>query len=96
MVNNAALDNLKSIDKNTKAIKKAVDMSDEDIKSFIDLATRKYVNNINLTAQSPVINVSGQNTGDSEADRKALADTLRDMLIEQSASASIRSISRVT
>ena len=91
MVNNAALDNLKSIDKNTKAIKKAVDMSDEDIKSFIE-----YVNSINLTAQSPVINVSGQNTGDSEADRKALADTLRDMLIEQSASASIRSISRVT
>lgn len=96
MVNNAALDNLKSIDNNTKAIKKSVDMSDEDLKSFIDLATSKYVNNINLTAQSPVINVSGQNTGDSEADRKALADTLRDMLIEQSASASIRSISRVT
>ena len=29
MVNNAALDNLKSIDNNTKAIKKSVDMSDE-------------------------------------------------------------------
>lgn len=93
MLNNDALD---SIDANTKAIKKAVDLSNEDLKSFIDLATRKYVNNINLTAQSPVITVNGQNTGNSDADRKALADTLRDMLIEQSASASIRSISRVT
>lgn len=34
-------------------------MSDEDIKSLVDVAERRYVNNVNLTAQTPVITVNG-------------------------------------
>lgn len=79
----------------TKAIKNSVSLSEEDIKSLVDLAERRYVNNINLTAQSPVINVQGQNTGNTAQDRKALADTIKEILIEQSAAGSIRATARV-
>ena len=63
-------------------------MSEEDLKSLVDVAERRYVNNINLTAQSPVINVTGQNTGNTQADRMNLANTIRDILIEQVAAGS--------
>lgn len=75
-------------------IQKSVSLADEDIKSLVDMAERRYVNNINLTAQSPVITVQGQNTGDSAADRRALADAIKDILVEQSSSASMRSTAR--
>lgn len=75
-------------------IQKSVSLADEDIKSLVDMAERRYVNNINLTAQSPVISVQGQNTGDSAADRRALADAIKDILVEQSSSASLRSTAR--
>mgnify|MGYP000503708023 CR=1 FL=1 len=75
-------------------IQKSVSLADEDIKSLVDMAERRYVNNINLTAQSPVITVQGQNTGDSAADRRALADAIKDILVEQSSSASLRSTAR--
>lgn len=75
-------------------IQKSVSLADEDIKSLVDMAERRYVNNINLTAQSPVIQVQGQNTGDSAADRRALADAIKDILVEQSSSASLRSTAR--
>ena len=44
------------------SIEKSVKMSDEDIKSLVDVAERRYVNNVNLTAQTPVITVNGANT----------------------------------
>lgn len=75
-------------------IQKSVSLAEEDIKSLVDMAERRYVNNINLTAQSPVITVQGQNTGDSAADRRALADAIKDILVEQSSSASLRSTAR--
>ena len=75
-------------------IQKNVSLAEEDIKSLVDMAERRYVNNINLTAQSPVITVQGQNTGDSAADRRALADAIKDILVEQSSSASLRSTAR--
>ena len=65
-------------------------MSKEDIKSLLDVATRQYVNKINFNSQTPIINVSGANTGNTEADRKALADTIKDIIIEQAASSSYR------
>ena len=65
-------------------------MSEEDIKSLVDVAERRYVNNINLTTQSPVITVQGQNTGNTAEDRQNLANTLRDILLEQTASGSVR------
>lgn len=79
----------------TSAIKKSVSMSEEDLKSLVDMAERQYVNNINLTAQTPVINISGQNAGNADMDRRALANTIRDVLLEQAASASIRTTARV-
>ena len=77
---------LAGIGEDTKAIRSSVALSEEDIKLLVDMATREYVNNINLTAQTPVINVTGQNTGDTEMDKQALADALRDILVEQAAS----------
>ena len=65
-------------------------MSEEDITSLVDVAERRYVNNINLTTQSPVITVQGQNTGNTAEDRQNLANTLRDILLEQTASGSVR------
>ncbi len=71
---------------NTKEM--ADSLADEDLKMLIDVATQKFVSKVNLLAQTPVINISGQNTGDSDADRKALARTIRDILIDQMASGS--------
>ena len=48
---------------NTSALKDAVDMTNEDLKMLVDMAERQYVAQVNLTAQSPVINITGQNTG---------------------------------
>ena len=42
-----------------KGIEKSVNMSEEDIKALVDVAERRYVNNINLTAQTPVITING-------------------------------------
>ena len=86
---------LSNIESDTKSIKKAVNMADEDIKSLVDLATRQYVNKINLTSQTPIINITGQNTGNTIADKKALADSLRDVILEQAAAMSSRSTARV-
>ena len=77
---------LEDIGADTKAIRSSVSLSEEDMKLLVDLAEREYVTNVNLTAQTPVINVSGQNSGDTDMDRRALADAIRDILIEQSAS----------
>ena len=78
------------------SIEKSVKMTDEDIKSLVDVAERRYVNNVNLTAQTPVITVNGQNTGHTAADRQNLANAIRDILIEQRASGSTRSTARPT
>lgn len=75
-------DLLKNIDKNTSKIAKTVDMSDEQIKMLVDAAERKYVNNINLTSQTPMITIKGQNTGDTEQDARNVAEILRDTLLE--------------
>lgn len=76
------------------SIEKSVKMNDEDIKSLVDVAERRYVNNVNLTAQTPVITVNGANTGRTAADRQSLANAIRDILIEQTASGSTRSTAR--
>lgn len=75
-------DLLGNIDKNTGKIAKTVDLSDEQIKMLVDVAERKYVNNVNLTSQTPMITVQGQNTGSIEKDARNLADTLRDVLVD--------------
>ena len=89
---------LEGIDESVKdagaAAAKAVDMTQEDLKELIDVAERRYVNNVNLTAQTPVITVNGANTGRTAADRQNLADTIRDILIEQTASGAVRTTAR--
>lgn len=74
-------DLLGKINKKTGKIAKKVDLSDERIKMLVDVAERKYVNNVNLTSQTPMITVQGQNTGNTEKDAQNLADTLRDVLV---------------
>lgn len=75
-------DLLGNIDTNTGKIAKTVDLSDEQIKMLVDVAERKYVNNVNLTSQTPMITVQGQNTGNTEKDARNLADNLRDLLLD--------------
>lgn len=89
-----AYDNIAAIADSVKGIEKSVSMSEEDIKALVDVAERRYVNNVNLTAQTPVINISGQNTGHTAADRQNLANTIRDILIEQVSSGSTRTTAR--
>lgn len=79
---------------NTSSINKAVNMADEDLKNLVDMAERQYVNKINLTAQTPVITINGANTGKTQADRQNLANTIRDILIEQVAAGSTRATAR--
>lgn len=79
---------IKNIDENTSSIKKSISAAEEDIASLVDIAQRRYINQINLTAQTPVINITGQNTGNTDADARRLADTIKRMLIEQSAAGS--------
>lgn len=88
-------DTLGGIGKDVGSIKKSVDMSKEDIKLMVDMATQRYVNKINLTAQTPVITVNGANTGNTEADRKAMADVMALILQEQLAAGSAKSTARV-
>lgn len=84
-------DSLEEANGTLKDIEKSVKMSDEDIKSLVDMAERRYVNKINLTAPTSVININGQNTGNTAADRKALAAAIQEVLMEQIASTSVRS-----
>lgn len=86
-----ATDQLSGINSSVKGIEKAVDMSDEDIKALVDVAERRYVNQVNLTSQTPVINVSGQNTGNTAQDRRALASAIEQILLEEWSSGSVRS-----
>ena len=86
MANSGIPGQLEDISADTSAIKRSVAMSEEDMKLLVDMAERQYVNNINLTAQTPVITINGQNTGDSEADLQWLEDSLRKILVEQAAS----------
>lgn len=72
------------------SIEKSLGLAEEDIKSLVDVAEQRYVNRINLTAQSPVINITGANTGNTPADRQRLADQIRDVLVEQISSGSSR------
>ena len=76
------------------SIEKSLDIAEEELKNLVDMAERQYVNKINLTAQSPVININGQNTGNTAADRQRLADMLRDVLLEQIAAGSSTTTSR--
>lgn len=82
---------LGDISGSVKGIEKTVSMSDEDIKALVDVAERRYVNQVNLTNQTPVITVNGANTGRTAQDRRALAEAIEQILLEEWASNSVRS-----
>lgn len=92
---NAVKAPLGPIAEDVKSIEKSVNLSNEDIKSLVDVATRKYVNQVNLTSQTPVINIHGQNTGNTRRDIEDIADKLAQMLIEQLAAGSFGAHSMV-
>ncbi len=79
-------DILDGIKGDTAAIKRSVSLSEEDMKLLVDMAERRYVNNINLTAQTPIITINGQNTGDTAEDLQWLENALQKILMEQAAS----------
>lgn len=83
-------DSLSGIGSSVSNIEKEVSMSNEDLKSLVDMAERQYVAQVNLTSQTPVINITGQNTGNTAADRKAIADAIQVVLMEQLSSTSVR------
>ena len=85
---------LQQIASNTAGIRKQVSAADEDIRSLVDVAERRYVNNINLTSQTPIINISGANTGNTAADKKSLANAIAQILIEERASSATRGTAR--
>lgn len=83
---------LGDIGKDVKGIKKSVDLSNEDVKMLVDVAARRYVNQVNLTSQTPVITINGQNTGNTKEDREALADAIALVLAEQIAAGAASTI----
>lgn len=80
------------VGQDVKGIKKSVDLSNEDLKYMVDLATRRYISNVNLTSQTPVITINGQNTGRTKEDREALADAIALVLAEQIAAGAASTI----
>lgn len=87
-------DQISGIADSVSGIEKSVEMTDEDLQSLVDIAERRYVNNINLTSQAPVIQITGQNTGNTAADRQNLANAIRDILVRQVAAGTTTSTAR--
>lgn len=87
-------DQTQGVADSVSGIEKSVSMMDEDLQSLVDIAARRYVNNINLTSQAPVINITGQNTGNTPADRQNLANALRDILVQQVAAGSVQTTAK--
>lgn len=77
---------LEDIGGDTKAIRNSVALSEEDVRLLVDQAEREYINKVNLTAQTPVITINGQNTGNFEEDLAWLERSLTKILTEQAAS----------
>ena len=87
-------DQVSGIADSVSGIEKSVSMMDEDLQSLVDIAERRYVNNINLTSQAPVININGQNTGNTAADKMNLANALRDILVQEVAAGSVQTTAK--
>lgn len=79
---------IKAIKSDTSAIRKAVSLSKEDLKSLVDIAERRFVNQVNLTTLRPVITINGANTGKTPQDRLALANAIKEVLLEEVSSGS--------
>ena len=61
---------------------------------LVDVAARRYVNQVNLTSQTPVITINGQNTGNTKEDMAALESMLKTVLAEQWAAGGFRAVAR--
>ena len=80
------------VGQDVKGIKKSVDLSNEDLKYMVDLATRRYISNVNLTSQTPVITINGANTGRTKEDREAIARAVEMVIWEAAAAGAAGSI----
>lgn len=86
---------LKAIDANTKSAASSLNsineaLKDAELAALLDVAEQKFVSQVNLTAQTPVITVNGANTGNTQRDRQNLANTIRDILLEMAAAGSMQ------
>lgn len=87
--------NTGAIADNTDSLKKDVSLSQEDIKMLVDMAERQYINKINLQTNAPNITVNAT-SGDGKAiNGRALANAIRDILLEESSSSTVRTYSVV-
>ena len=63
-----------------------VNLSDEDLKLYRDLAERKYMANVELQTLAPQISVSIPESAAKNLTAQDIADKLKTILIQQSAS----------
>ena len=73
---------LSQIAGDTKSIKNSVSATEEDLQMMVDMAERRFVATVNLNAPAPVIQIQGQNTGNSRADTRHLMNELARFLQE--------------
>lgn len=69
-----------------KNVEGDVNLSDEDLKLYRDLAERKYMANVELQTVAPQINVSIPESAAKNLTAQDIADMLKTILIQQSAS----------
>ncbi len=71
---------------NVKNVEGEVNLSDEDLKLYRDLAERKYMANVELQTLAPQISVSIPESAAKNLTAQDIADKLKTILIQQSAS----------
>ena len=77
--------NVGSVDR-VKSVEGSVNLSDEDLKLYRDLAERKYMANVELQTLAPNINISIPESAAKNLTAQDIADKLKTILIQQSAS----------
>lgn len=84
---------LSDIAGNTAGLKKDVSLAQEDVKMLVDMAQREYINNINLQTNAPQITVNATSASGQPIDGKALANKIRDILLQESSASTDKTYS---
>lgn len=84
---------LSDIAGNTASLKKDVSLAQEDVKMLVDMAQREYINNINLQTNAPQITVNATSASGQPIDGKALANKIRDILLQESSASTDKTYS---
>lgn len=88
-------DTLTGIGKDVRDIKKEATLTGEDLKSLVDVSTGNYIKQVNLGGNTTVINIPGQNTGNTKADTDAVIERLKQVLAEQMAAGAVGAIANL-